>query len=85
LSIAKKEQITGNKDRFVALAHDITYRRKTEEELRLRSEELEAFNRIMLDREMRVIDLKEEINILCEQLGKALPYPQDWKEKNKNE
>jgi hypothetical protein len=81
LSIAKKELITDSGDRFVSLVRDVTDRKKTEEDLRLRSEELEAFNRIMIDREMRVIDLKEEVNALCKQLSIALPYPQDWKEK----
>jgi CheY-like chemotaxis protein len=37
--------------------------------------ELKAFNDTMLEREMRVIELKNEVNQLCEQLGKDKPYP----------
>lgn len=36
--------------------------------------ELKAFNDTMLEREMRVIELKREVNQLCEQMGKEKPY-----------
>lgn len=48
--------------------------------LRAQKEELETFNRAMVDREMKVIELKEGINRLHEQLGKEPPYPAVWNE-----
>lgn len=43
---------------------DITDRKIAEYELKRKSEELESFNRIMFDREERIIELKEEIKKL---------------------
>ncbi len=49
-----------------------------EEELRKRTEELEMFNKAMVDREMRIIEMKEEVNQLCEVLGREPAYPPIW-------
>lgn len=38
------------------------------------SRELEMFNKAMLDREMRIIELKEEVNALYKELGRTEPY-----------
>ncbi len=40
--------------------------------------ELQTFNEVMVDREGRIIELKEEINHLASALGKAFPYPPVW-------
>ena len=48
------------------------------------SEELENFNNIMVDREMRIIELKEEVNKLAAEAGREEPYPPDWEEDNRN-
>ena len=46
-------------------------------ELRKKIKELEAFNTIMLDREMRIIELKKEVNELAIIAGKQEePYPE---------
>ena len=37
--------------------------------LRASNEELERFNRTMVDRELRMIELKREINELCQRVG----------------
>ncbi len=57
-------------------AQDITKRKRTEEALyqqavalRASNEELERFNRTMVDRELRMIELKREINELCQRVG----------------
>ena len=42
--------------------------------------ELEKFNRIMLDREMRIVELKKEVNALTSELGRPTPYPEIWNE-----
>ena len=63
------------------VARDITKRKQAEavlrrqaEELQARNDELERFNRVMMDREMRVIDLKQKINALAEELGQPQHY-----------
>jgi PAS domain S-box-containing protein len=61
-----------------AMVTDITRRKMAEEELRRRTEELEAFNRAMVDREMKIIEMKEEVNRLCLELGRPEAYPPVW-------
>ncbi len=53
--------------------------KRAEEELKRRAVELETFNRTMVDREMRIIEMKEEVNRLCDRLGVAPSYPEIWK------
>ncbi len=38
--------------------------------------DLKTFNESMLDREMRVIELKKEVNQLAHELGREAPYPE---------
>ncbi len=42
--------------------------------------DLETFNEAMVNREMRMIELKEEVNELSEKLGKKPIYPAIWKD-----
>ncbi len=53
---------------------DITERKRAEEELAQRVQELETFNRLAVGREQRMIELKRQVNQLSEQLGKEPPY-----------
>jgi len=53
---------------------DVTQRKLAEEELKRRNEELELFNTAALGREMRMLELKREINGLAKELGRAPPY-----------
>jgi PAS domain S-box-containing protein len=60
---------------------DITERKKNEEallqshaELSARAEELARFNRAAVGREMRMIELKKEVNLLCLRLGENARY-----------
>ena len=55
-------------------ARDITERKRREEELQERMNELETFYRVTLGREERIIELKQEVNGLLEQLGKNKKY-----------
>ncbi|OGV74712.1 MAG: hypothetical protein A3K18_15180 [Lentisphaerae bacterium RIFOXYA12_64_32] len=59
---------------------DITARKQAEEELRERTAALETFNQTMLGRETRIIELKEAVNRLCVELGRAPAYPPVWQE-----
>ncbi len=40
------------------------------------ADDLRTFNETMLDREMRVIELKKEVNQLAQELGRQAPYPE---------
>ena len=57
-----------------AAATNITDRKKAEKKLQERMNELETFYRATLGREKRVIELKQEVNELLEQLGKNKKY-----------
>jgi PAS domain S-box-containing protein len=65
----------------ISAIRDITERKRAEEEFRLRNaelyaknDELERFNRSMVDRELRMIELKQEINVLLQQAGQPPRY-----------
>jgi PAS domain-containing protein len=59
---------------IVCVLEDITERHRAEKELKERMEELERFSRLTVDREGKMIRLKEEINTLLEQMGKEKRY-----------
>jgi PAS domain S-box-containing protein len=64
----------GRPVRMIGVNYDITESRQIEETLRTRNEELERFNRAATERELRMIELKNEINRLHRQLGQTVPY-----------
>ena len=53
---------------------DMTERRQMEDELRRNVDELERFSKVAYGREKKMIQLKQEINELMLQLGKAEKY-----------
>jgi len=53
---------------------DITERKHAEEKLRETMAELEYFNKAMVGRELRMIELKREVNVLAERLSETAPY-----------
>ena len=63
---------------YVAVKQDITEKMQAEERLRNYTRELEIFNKSMVDRELRMIEMKEEVNEMCRQLGIPEKYPTDW-------
>jgi PAS domain-containing protein len=54
--------------------HDITERKEAENELRIRSEDLETLSYTAMGRELRMIELKKEINDLCADAGTPQRY-----------
>ena len=80
-------QQEGKKPLILLAIEDITARRQAEEalrkshaELRAHAEELDRFNRAAVGREMRMIDLKKEVNELCQRQGEAARYPLEFEQ-----
>ena len=53
---------------------DMTERKKAEEKIISRNKQLELYNEVTVDRELKVIDLKKEINELLEKYGEESKY-----------
>ncbi|HCY87423.1 MAG TPA: hypothetical protein DHV36_19980 [Desulfobacteraceae bacterium] len=64
----------GNETGAIECIRDISERKTTEAELQKKLKELERFHQLTIDREHRMIRLKEEINQLLERLGEAKKY-----------
>ena len=72
---------SGGMRRMAGIVQDITERKQAEAEIRRRAEELrvtnaelERFNRAMIGRETRMMELKKEVNDLCAELGRPPRY-----------
>ncbi|MBI5584925.1 MAG: PAS domain-containing protein [Deltaproteobacteria bacterium] len=70
-----------NVDYVTIYGRDITFRKRVEneiqrhlEELRIKNEELQRFNRVAVDRELRMIELKKQVNELCALTGQPQRY-----------
>ena len=74
--VLKDGQVVGT----VISCRDITERKAADAELSRRAAELEAFNKVMLGREKRIMEMKHEVNLLCQALGRSLPYREDEEE-----
>ncbi len=61
-------------DMLGGIAMNITERKVAEEALSKKARDLENFNSLMLGRELRMIDLKKEINGLLAEMGKESRY-----------
>ena len=55
--------------RSVGMVHDITEQKQAEEEILRHVEELERFNKASVGRELRMVELKKEVNELCGRAG----------------
>ncbi|MEI7728441.1 MAG: PAS domain S-box protein [Verrucomicrobiota bacterium] len=66
----ERGRITGH----LGVAFDLTLRKRDEEKLRTMLSELERFNRVMMNREERVLELKREINQLLATVGQPPAY-----------
>jgi DNA-binding NarL/FixJ family response regulator len=56
--------------------------RRQVEELRAANEDLSRFNRVAVDRELRMVQLKKQVNELCEKAGIPPRYRLDFMEKS---
>ncbi len=63
---------------FVKIIRNLTERRQAEETLQKNMDELTRFNKAMVSRELRMIELKKEVNELAAKLGEAERYPLDF-------
>lgn len=68
--LIKDGEIIGN----LAILRDITNRKKTEDDLRRKIEELERYKNMTVGRELTMVELKKEINELCEKVGEKPRY-----------
>ncbi len=59
---------------IVIFSEDISQRRISELELRQRNQELERFNRSTIDRELRMVELKRQVNEMAQAAGRPAPY-----------
>ncbi|MFH1970058.1 MAG: PAS domain S-box protein [Verrucomicrobiota bacterium] len=66
-------------DTYLHYAIDITEHKQVEKELQERTTALEEFNQAMVGREQRIIEIKEEVNALCQELGREPKYPPIWR------
>jgi len=60
--------------KVVEVSRDVTEWKKAEKELKRKIDELELFNEVTVDRELKMIELKKEVNELCEKYGEKPRY-----------
>jgi len=73
-SCAEVRDISGNIERLVFTILDITERKEAEDKIHEQLNELRRWFEITLDREGRVLELKQEVNELLKQCGEASRY-----------
>ena len=61
----------------ILLINDITKRKKSEENLKQRVDELQLYQDVTTERELKMVELKREINGLCEKYGEKFRYEVD--------
>ena len=64
----------GGKKVLQARVFDLTENKKAEETTKKRLAELEIFHKVTVGREIKMIELKKEINALCRELNRKEPY-----------
>jgi PAS domain S-box-containing protein len=65
------------RDGFVVTFEEISNRKNTEQELQRNLDEIERFNRAMIGREERVLEMKSEVNSLRQKMGLPPAYSVD--------
>jgi polyhydroxyalkanoate synthesis regulator phasin len=59
----------------ISIVRDITESKIYEQKLKEKIEELEKYKNITVNREIKMVDLKNEVNELCKQLNQKPKYP----------
>lgn len=72
------------KDINKILEEELEERRVVELDLEKKMNELERFNKVAIEREVRIIELKKEVNSLCRQLKRSDRYKSDYDLERKN-
>jgi PAS domain S-box-containing protein len=65
---------TSQGDRYISIVRDITERKRVENELKVQIDILERFQDVTVGRELRMIELKKEINALLVKAGEQAKY-----------
>ncbi len=65
-----EKQITS----VILISRDITERKDAEQKIKEKIDELEKFQNVTVDRELKMVGLKKEINELCEKYGEKPRY-----------
>lgn len=65
------------RDGFVVTFEEISDRKNTEQELQRNIDEIERFNRAMIGREERILEMKSEVNSLRRKMGLPPAYSVD--------
>jgi septal ring factor EnvC (AmiA/AmiB activator) len=68
---ALNQQLAANEEQLKATNHHLL---ANQEALQAKMKELDKMNKFMVDREMRIIEMKKEVNKLCKELGRPEPY-----------
>ena len=63
-----------SEDLYVHYIFDITDHKKNEKELEEKIEELERFQKLTVGRELRMIEMKKQMNAMSKELGKPEPF-----------
>ena len=74
IGVSSLPALGGHELCFCASVRDITERKQAEKNLEQRMEELERFNRLTVSREEKMIELKNQVNALLEQIGQSKQY-----------
>jgi PAS domain S-box-containing protein len=75
LSVTVSKINNGNNKLYLSFHQDITERKQVALAMQKRIEELEWFNKITTGRELKMIELKEEVNELLRKMGLEDRYP----------
>lgn len=78
MSFARKGENDAGPLHFIVLSRDVTGRVEADRELTRSNEELRHFDDAAVDRELRMIELKREVNALSAELGRPPPYALDF-------
>ena len=74
------EQRDGKEPLLLHAIEDVTARKRAEETLRTHAEGISRLARGLMGRELRIIEMKKEVNELCHRLGEVGRYPLEFEQ-----